>query len=216
MTSFLIFFLLFLSHLPFSCSISQMFRFFRFDLQKNVKPWIESAVMFGGHSHGFVFVFVFSHWKKKPTYCQILQIYTHVGAGGHSHSHSHSFPQPFKGAGEVRGIPRLVGLVGPDALLVIAATVALLVSAGINLALPYAIGLLIDSPDKDRNLENGLRLLWILCIVFVTGAFFTMIRGYLFSLAGERVVRRIRTQLFNAILRQDVAFFGSNNKQKSN
>lgn len=130
-----------------------------------------------------------------------------LGSGGHSHAHG-SFADRFKDAGPIRGVPRLVGLVRPDACLVIMATLALLVSAGINLLLPYAIGLLIDSPDKDRNLENGLRLLWILCIAFVTGAFFTTIRGYLFSLAGERVVRRIRTQLFNAILRQDVAFFG--------
>jgi ABC-type multidrug transport system fused ATPase/permease subunit len=67
--------------------------------------------------------------------------------------------------------------------------------------------LLIDRPDEDVQLEDGVRFLWYLAGIFFTGAFFTMIRGYLFSLAGERVVRRVRTQLFAAIIRQDVAFF---------
>lgn len=39
------------------------------------------------------------------------------------------------------------------------------------------------------------------------GSFFTFVRGFCFNLAGERLVARVRQQLFKALVTQDVAFF---------
>ena len=49
-----------------------------------------------------------------------------------------------------------------------------------------------------------------LACVFVAGGFFSFVRGYLFTLAGERVVARLRRRLFSALVRQEVSFFDAN------
>jgi ABC-type multidrug transport system fused ATPase/permease subunit len=50
----------------------------------------------------------------------------------------------------------------------------------------------------------------VLLITFAAGGVATGIRGYLFTLVGERLVRDIRIKLFNQIIRQDVSFFDEN------
>ncbi len=50
----------------------------------------------------------------------------------------------------------------------------------------------------------------MLLITFAAGGVATGIRGYLFTLVGERLVRDIRIKLFNQIIRQDVSFFDEN------
>ena len=47
----------------------------------------------------------------------------------------------------------------------------------------------------------------ILLIVYVVGSLFAMFRNGLFTLAGQRLVARLRTQLFSHIVKQEVAFF---------
>jgi hypothetical protein len=72
------------------------------------------------------------------------------GPGGHSHTHSHhQMPNHFQGGGDVRAIPRLLGLVVPECGLIIIATLALIISAGINLLLVRTV-LVSLCNDKPR------------------------------------------------------------------
>lgn len=50
----------------------------------------------------------------------------------------------------------------------------------------------------------------ILLGVYVVGAFASMARAWLFVLAGQRMVARLRQKLFGSVVSQDIAFFDTN------
>ena len=62
--------------------------------------------------------------------------------------------------------------------------------------------------------EDAEKLLWsdllFLCITFTIASFMTFVRAYYFTLAGERVVARLRARLFSQILEQEIGFFDEN------
>ncbi len=61
--------------------------------------------------------------------------------------------------------------------------------------------------NKDSG-NNGLLLSVImLCSIFIFGGIMTFLRAVLFTIAGERVVLRLRKRLFARIMEQEVAFF---------
>lgn len=101
------------------------------------------------------------------------------------------------------------------------AAVALLVSVTCGLAQPFYFGKIIDacsdsdsdedddtSPQDRRHTLNGYVL--TLFVIFVVGGVFTSIRGWLYTLIGERIVARLRKDLFEHIIRQDIQFFDQN------
>lgn len=49
-----------------------------------------------------------------------------------------------------------------------------------------------------------------LLVIYIVYAIFAVIRAWLFTLAGQRLVARLRKHLFNHIIQQDVAFFDTN------
>ena len=50
----------------------------------------------------------------------------------------------------------------------------------------------------------------LLLLIFTFGGLFSFLRGFLFTLAGERLVARLRRQLFLHLLHQDIAFYDRN------
>ena len=73
-----------------------------------------------------------------------------------------------------------------------------------------------DPEEKQRGIVSC-------CIGFVIIAFIQLatqfLQGYLFGVSGEKLTRRMRKQGFQAIVRQDIAFFdevktGKENKRK--
>jgi len=54
------------------------------------------------------------------------------------------------------------------------------------------------------------RTVLILMGIFFGGALSGMFRAWLFVLAGQRLVARLRKHLFAAVIRQEVAFFDQN------
>merc|ERR1719326_745873 len=46
-----------------------------------------------------------------------------------------------------------------------------------------------------------------LALIFVVGGIFSFVRGFLFTLAGERVVARLRRTLFRKLVVQEIGFF---------
>jgi ATP-binding cassette subfamily B protein len=102
---------------------------------------------------------------------------------------------------------RLIGLARPELHILVAATLSLLVSAGLGLAYPQAVRWMIDAITEDASALDFDTAAVVLIVMFAVQAVFTMLRSWLFTLAGERVVARLRGQLYAAILGQEMTFF---------
>jgi len=86
-------------------------------------------------------------------------------------------------------------------------TLFLLISSAAMLVFPKAIGSLVDEALGAQNRERlDLIALGMFGVFVVQGAAMAL-RVYLFSIAGERVVTRLRKRLFQSLLAQEVAFF---------
>jgi len=108
---------------------------------------------------------------------------------------------------------RIFALARPEAPLLTVATVALVISSGLSLAYPQAVSWMVDSLGGERLVLPVLGELSFnqmavgLLGMFTVQAFFAMLRSWLFTVAGERVVARLRTDLFRAIIGQEISFF---------
>lgn len=68
----------------------------------------------------------------------------------------------------------------------------------------------VASSDDDNRREKLNQLSVLLLIILAVGGVATIIRGWLFTLVGERLVRNLRQTLFEKIVQQDVTFFDVN------
>lgn len=100
---------------------------------------------------------------------------------------------------------RVLALARPEVGLLAMATLALLFSAGLNLAYPRLVGFIIDAVQEGGAALDDYALL--LMGLFAVGALFTALRSYWFTVAGERVVARLRRKLYDSLVGQDIAFF---------
>ena len=75
------------------------------------------------------------------------------------------------------------------------------------LAYPQAIRLIIDDGVQHRNLHRINQLGLIMLVLLISEGVATCLRDYWFNVGAERVVARVRQAAFDALLRQDVAFF---------
>ncbi|MFN3201245.1 MAG: ABC transporter ATP-binding protein [Bradymonadia bacterium] len=103
-------------------------------------------------------------------------------------------------------LKRIMRLARPELRLLALATVALLFSAGLNLAYPRIVGLIIDSVKQSAGTALDSYAL-ILLVLFAVGSVFTALRSYWFTVAGERVVMRLRRHLYESLIGQDIGFF---------
>ncbi|WP_434346142.1 ABC transporter ATP-binding protein [Myxococcus virescens] len=106
-------------------------------------------------------------------------------------------------------IRRLLKLARPELLPLAAGTLFLLISSGATLAYPRAIGDLVDQALTARDRYVVDRLALMMLAVFTVQGIAMALRIYLFTNAGERVVSRLRKDLFRALLSQEVGFFDS-------
>ena len=95
------------------------------------------------------------------------------------------------------------------------ATVALFLSAASQMAMPHFIGVLISAVEVEAgtHAQKQARLQQVallLLLIFSLGGLFSFLRGFLFTYAGERLVARLRRQLFLHLLCQDIAFYDRN------
>jgi ABC transporter fused permease/ATP-binding protein len=102
---------------------------------------------------------------------------------------------------------RLYTLARPELPTLGAATLALAVSSGMSLAYPQAVQWMVDTVVSKGDFGTLNLAAGALIAMFVVQSVFAFVRVWLFTVAGERVVARLRRDLFSAILRQDVAFF---------
>jgi ATP-binding cassette subfamily B protein len=101
---------------------------------------------------------------------------------------------------------RLLALAKPEWLRLAVATVFLLIGGAAGLAYPRVIGILIDAA-----LAGGVatinRAAIAMAVIFAVQAVAVALRYYLFSIAGERIVTRLREQVYRSIIDQEIGFF---------
>lgn len=90
------------------------------------------------------------------------------------------------------------------------AMIALVVATIASMAQPYIFGSVIGVCSDDGSKAELNKFIEILVVVNVIGMVATGIRGWLFGLAGERIVSGLRISLFKKIISQDISFFDSN------
>jgi ABC transporter fused permease/ATP-binding protein len=123
-------------------------------------------------------------------------------------------PRPRQRGATVR---RLVKLARPEAHLLIAGLIFLFIGSGATLLYPQGIRIVIDAalgapaPGPLPGGIDGARLLELVALamagIALVSAVAMGLRYFLFMLAGERVIARLREELYRAMLAQEVAFF---------
>ena len=86
-------------------------------------------------------------------------------------------------------------------------TMALVIASASSLAAPTMVGHLVDGVTEGAGREALDRAALILLGVFAISGVASAIRSYLFAVAGERVVARLRGDLYAAVMQQDIGFF---------
>lgn len=90
------------------------------------------------------------------------------------------------------------------------AFVMLLISSSTNIIVPYFFGAVVDAAINFPDLSKMYAYIGYMSLVFLLGSFAGGIRSWLFELAGQRVVARLRQDIFKSILKQDIKFFDTN------
>ncbi|HKE15520.1 MAG TPA: ABC transporter transmembrane domain-containing protein [Kofleriaceae bacterium] len=110
---------------------------------------------------------------------------------------------------------RLIRLARPEAALIVGGLVSLLIGSASSLLYPQGVRVVIDAalgspPAWARGTDPGHLLALIglgMAAVALLSAIAMGLRAFLFMLAGERVIARLRRTLYQAILDQEIAFF---------
>ncbi|OZJ01380.1 hypothetical protein BZG36_05702, partial [Bifiguratus adelaidae] len=106
---------------------------------------------------------------------------------------------------------RLIKLARPEARYLGLGVCFLLISSGITMSVPFSMGKIIDivtNPGQTTFLNLSLpQLFVILSGVFCIGALANVCRVLIFRITGERIIQRLRNDLYKAILKQEMGFF---------
>ena len=105
------------------------------------------------------------------------------------------------------GIQRLMQLAKPEWRRLVLGTVFLALGSGMTLLFPQAMRVIVDGALAHKNAALVDKAALGLIVVFLLQAVGFGARFYLFSSTGERVVSRLRADLFNSLVHQEIAFF---------
>jgi ATP-binding cassette subfamily B protein len=102
---------------------------------------------------------------------------------------------------------KILGLLREELPALTAGTVLLVIGAGLALVYPQGIRAIVDGAVTGRDPAQVLRIALLLAgLALLQGAAISG-RHYLFSVAGERGVRRVRERLYASLVSQDIGFF---------
>jgi putative ABC transport system ATP-binding protein len=100
------------------------------------------------------------------------------------------------------GLRRMLRVARPEAKLLVGAVVGLAITSASQLSLPKGFGFLVDAATgKDLGWTSTQIALGCLG-VFAVGAVSAFAQTVFLKTAGERMMRRLRLQLFGSMLRQ--------------
>jgi ABC transporter fused permease/ATP-binding protein len=102
---------------------------------------------------------------------------------------------------------RILKLAKPETKTLLWGTFFLAISSGAGLAYPQMVRGILDDALATRSLESVNRASLLIWAAFIVQGLASSVRYYLFTLAGERIVLKLRGQLYAHILDQEVAFF---------
>ncbi|XP_022741632.1 ABC transporter B family member 27-like isoform X2 [Durio zibethinus] len=113
------------------------------------------------------------------------------------------------------GFCRVFSLAKPDAGKIIVGTIALLIASTSSLLIPKYGGMIIDIVSRDIKtpkqqsdaLEAVKNTVIYIVLIVVVGSLCTALESWLFSSASEKVVARLRKDLFSHLIQQEIAFF---------
>ncbi|OWF38381.1 ATP-binding cassette sub-family B member 10, mitochondrial [Mizuhopecten yessoensis] len=111
---------------------------------------------------------------------------------------------------------RLLSLATPERWRLAASLGLLVVSSAVTMSVPFCIGKVIDIiytelvNQGDKMKERLQQICSILVVIFIIGGLANFGRVYLMNLTGNNIVRRLRSQLFSSIMRQEIGFFDKN------
>ncbi len=104
-------------------------------------------------------------------------------------------------------LTRLVALARPEATFLALGTAALLITSGLSLAYPLLVKQIVDGVLSGEGRAPVDQAAGLLVGLFFVGGVFTAARSYLFTVAGERVVARLRQALYASLISQEIGFF---------
>ncbi|KAK4300115.1 hypothetical protein Pmani_027666 [Petrolisthes manimaculis] len=110
-------------------------------------------------------------------------------------------------------VRRILTLAKPERWTLACAIGLLGISSTVTMAVPYALGHVVDiiyTSEASVVADNLNRVCMALTAVFLTGALSNFGRVYLMSIAGQRITNTLRSSVFAAIMRQEIAFFDAN------
>ena len=144
-------------------------------------------------------------WSMRRLKADVLP--TRYGAERGSGSQEQQPPQTVS---DGSSIARLLQLAKPEKTLLLFGTIALVIANIAAMIIPALFGQLINLIST-KNQEEGTAALsaivgWLVLFICIM-SLFTGIRGWLYTLAGERLVARFRKQLFAKIAHHDISFF---------
>ncbi len=102
---------------------------------------------------------------------------------------------------------RILKLAKPEKTALLWGTLFLIISSGANLVYPQMVRTILDQALSVRELSRVNQAALVIWLAFVIQGVASSLRFYLFTLAGERIVMRLRSQLYGHILDQELAFF---------
>uniref|UniRef100_A0A1J3I014 ABC transporter B family member 27 n=1 Tax=Noccaea caerulescens TaxID=107243 RepID=A0A1J3I014_NOCCA len=113
------------------------------------------------------------------------------------------------------GFGRVFALAKPDAGKLVIGTIALLIASTTNLLVPKFGGMIIDIVSRDVNtpeqqaesIRAVRNAVVVILLIVVIGSVCTALRSWLFISASERVVARLRKDLFKHLMNQEIAFY---------
>ncbi|XP_067662747.1 uncharacterized protein [Haliotis asinina] len=105
-------------------------------------------------------------------------------------------------------VMRLISLAKPESGFICFGVLGLIGQSAGSTVSPMFFGRVVDAAQQGMDALD-LTVLTVLGI-YILGSVCSMIKGCLFTLAGHRLVARLRLKLFDSIIRQDVAFFDKN------
>jgi ABC transporter fused permease/ATP-binding protein len=103
-------------------------------------------------------------------------------------------------------LQRLLALAAPEWRRLAVATVFLLIGGAAGLAYPQVVRVLIDAALA-RGAATINKAAIAMAVIFAVEALAVALRYYLFSIAGERIVTRLRETVYRSIIEQEIAFF---------
>jgi ABC transporter fused permease/ATP-binding protein len=102
---------------------------------------------------------------------------------------------------------RLLRLARPERRTLLVGTLFLAVGSLMNLAFPQGIRFIIDEALGGRSKQSIDRAALTMAAIFAVLGVSVAVRFVLFSNAGERIVARLRGDLFQSLMAQEIAFF---------